>query len=142
MISDAEFPIEVLRAWDRAMRGRSVAAEPAIAAALRGTPGAFAVLSLFRGTKAYQATQATDRVKVKKAMAEPELRELASLLARPSWEAVLMMEKASGRNYGLLDHWKDGPSGMTDLVCEALGVELPSPPTFQSIASKFMKGRR
>lgn len=131
------------RAWDTAMRERSAAAEPAIAAALRQSAGSFAVLALLRQTKRYQATQANDRTKALRAVAEPELLELVGLLERPSWRAVLRLERACGRNYGLLEHWKDGPSGMTDLVCDVLGVELPAAPTIEAIEARIRRhGRR
>lgn len=131
------------RAWDHAMRDRSAAAEESLAAALRRSPGAFSLLVLLRQTKVFQATQTNDRAKAVRAAAEPQLLELVGLLERPSWKAVLRLERACGRNYGLLDHWKDGPSGMTDMVCEALGVELPAAPTIEAIEARIRRqGRR
>lgn len=132
-------PPDALRAWERSMRDRSMQAEPRIAAALRETPGAYAVLTLLRATRPYQATQSNDRVKSVRATHEPELEALIGLLARPNWKAVLRLEKACGRSYGLLDHFKDGPSGMTDRVCDALGVELPAA---RSIESFIRRGGR
>lgn len=129
---------EATREWQRAMEERADELQPAIAKALAAKPGAWAVYHLFRETKLYQATQAGD-AKAAKAVASAEMNTLLQMLANPTWDAVLTLERGCGRMYDLIDSWYDGKSGMADRIAQALGISIDPPPTVEDFLPKAQK---
>jgi hypothetical protein len=124
---------------DDALRKEAGKLEPKIAAALAKTKGAWVVYHLIRQSKLFQATEHHDEAKKRKAAASPELARLLTLLKKPSWEAVLELEKHCGTKYALIEEWDDGPSGMARKLAEALGVELDPAPTLEDFLPQAEK---
>lgn len=54
----------------------------------------------------------------------------------PGWDAVVAIEKECGRQFALFDAWRDGHSGVVDLIAKALGVDLPAAPAVESFYPK------
>lgn len=116
------------RRYAQVLRGRAKAIEPEIAGALVNVPGAWAVFAMFKSTELFRATRQQDRRKAVQAAGVPEMDAALRCLSRPSWKSVLELEALCGRQYGLLDPFYDGPSGMADRIAAALGIELDPPP--------------
>lgn len=53
--------------------------------------------------------------------------------------ALVAIEKECGRQFALFDAWRDGHSGVVDLIAKALGVDLPEPPSVESFYPKDLK---
>lgn len=122
--------------WAEAMRKRANDLEPKIAARIHNKPGLWSVYMLFRKTKAYEATHHHDMAKALRAADSPAIGVLLKALGDPSWASILKVEKECGRRYGLLDAWRDGPSGMAEKIAEALGIEVTQAPTVESFLPK------
>lgn len=127
------------RAYAEALRARVRAAEPLIAERLAQIRGGYAVFALLRATKTFEATRQQDVARARKAAQSPELAQLIKCLKRPGWSSVLTLEKACGRKFGLIDPFYDGPSGVVDLIAEALGVQLDPPPRLDDFTPKGAK---
>ncbi|MFN0133452.1 MAG: ParB/RepB/Spo0J family partition protein [Phycisphaerales bacterium] len=136
---EAEVRRNAQNAWSIAMRKRASDIEPAIAAKLLSTPGLWAVYKLIRGTKEFEATHHHDPAKAAKAANSPAMAALLKELARPGWDSIVKLEKSCGRKFGLIDAWRDGPSGMIDRFAAALGIELDAPPTIDDFLPKELR---
>lgn len=131
--------IEANRQWQTAMMKRAQAAEGPIGKALAKKPGAWAVMKLVLSSKPYEATHDYNEAKRERALASSKFLTLVNSLADPSWDAVVAIEKECGRQFALFDAWRDGPSGVVDLIAKALGVDLPEPPAVESFYPKDLK---
>lgn len=131
--------IEAHRAWQEAMRKRANAAEAPIAKALAKKPGAWAVMKLVLSSKPYEATHDYNEEKRARAVASSKFLSLVNTLADPGWDSVVAIEKECGRQFALFDAWRDGHSGVVDLIAKALGVDLPEPPSVESFYPKDLK---
>lgn len=105
--------------------------EPLVAAALAKTPGHWALFKLLTCTKLFEATEHYQEKKARSAAKSPGMKRALALLAKPSWESVIELEKECGRKFGLFQPYQDRLCGMSDLVAEALGIELPPRPTVE-----------
>lgn len=116
------------RAYQQALRDRAKALEPAVAEALAAMPGGWACFHLLRQTEAFRATRQQDRRRASLAASSPEIDRALRCVRFPCWKSVLRLEALCGRQYGLLDPFYDGPSGMADRIAAALGIEVDPPP--------------
>jgi len=136
----AEKAAEALRdakaKWHDAMRAKADELEPKIAAAVLKTPGLWTVYTLLRKTKLFESTQHHQSEKARRAAESPAMATMLKLLAKPSWETVLKLEKDCGRRYGILDNWRDGPSGMALKLAAALGIEVEPEPKVEDFLPK------
>lgn len=117
--------------WAEHMRERAQTLEPVIAAALMASPGSWSSYMILRKTKLFEATHHCDLIKARKASEAPALLALLNHLSEPSWEGLVRIEEQCGRRYGLLDAWRDGPSGMADKFALALRLSIDPPPAVE-----------
>lgn len=136
---EAEVRRKAANEWSEAMRKRAQELEPKIAAKVIATPGLWSVYMLFRKTKIYEATHHYDATKAGRAASSPAMVGLLKTLSAPGWDAIKKIEKDCGRRFGLLDAWRDGPSGMADKIAEALGIETTQAPTVESFLPKELR---
>jgi ParB-like chromosome segregation protein Spo0J len=115
----------------QAYRERVSRFEPEIAKRLNAKPGLWAAFAILRRTKAYEATQHYDTEKAVKACKHPVLVNAVGLLAGDPSAAILQFEQLCGRNFGVLDKYKDGHTGFLDLVAGVLGVDVGKPPMLE-----------
>lgn len=132
-LKDAEDRKQAERQWKDAMRARVKTIEPKLAKALAKTPGAWSIYMLFRATKLFGETRGS---KAAKFVESPGMAALLKLLSTPNWAALLEIEKQCGRQFALLDEWKDAENGMADKIAAALGVEVDAPPTVEDFLPK------
>ncbi len=118
--------------WTEAMRQRAKELEPQIAAKVMAVPGLWTIYTILRKTKLFEATHHYNSEKASRAASSPAMASLLKHLSAPSWSAIAAIEKDCGRRFGLLDHWRDGPSGMADKIAAALGIEIAAAPTVDS----------
>ncbi len=126
---------EAIGKWENAMSARARSLTPKLAKALAKTPGAWAMLSLFRESKMYAASQG-GASKGERIVRSPGMASLLKHLAAPSMEGVLAMEKECGRQFDLLEPWYDGRSGMADAIAKAMGIDLGPIPTVEDFLPK------
>lgn len=131
--------IEAHRQWQAAMWKRANDAEGPIAKALAKKPGAWAVMTLVLSSKPYEATHDHNEEKRAQAVASSKFLSLVNTLSDPNWDAVLAIEKEASRQFAIFDAWRDGHSGVVDLIAKALGVDLPEPPSVESFYPKELK---
>lgn len=131
--------IEANRQWQTAMMKRAQAAEGPIGKALAKKPGAWAVMKLVLSSKPYEATHDYNEEKRARAVASSKFLSLVNTLADPGWDSVVAIEKECGRQFALFDAWRDGHSGVVDLIAKALNVDLPEPPSVESFYPKDLK---
>lgn len=110
--------------------------EKALVKAVERTPGLWSVLRILQETKPYQATQAWQFEKARKAAGTPGLAALTKLLKSPTWETIVTLEKECGRRFGVLDPHRDGASGMAAKIAETLGLEVGAEPTLEDFLPK------
>lgn len=130
--------------WFEAMRKRAKELEPKIAATLMTTPGLWSIYVIFRKTKTCEATEHHEESKAARAANSPALAALLKCLdpgvdAVKGWKAILTLEKECGQRFGLIDHWRDGPSGMADKIAAALGIEVDPAPTVEDFMPKKLR---
>lgn len=130
---------EAKRQWQTAMMKRAQASEGPIGKALAKKPGAWAVMKLVLSSKPYEATHDYNDAKCERALASSRFLTLVNSLADPCWDAVVAIEKECGRQFALFDAWRDGPSGVVDLIAKALGVDLPEAPALESFYPKELR---
>ena len=136
---EAEARRKAATEWAEAMRKRAQEIEPKIAGKIMATPGLWSVYMLFRKTKIYEGTHHYSAEKAARAANSPAMVSLLKTLAAPNWAAICKIEKDCGRRFGLLDAWRDGPSGMADKIARALGIEVGEPPTLESFLPKDLR---
>lgn len=124
-----------------ANRDRIAKHERAFARKLSATPGLWAAYAILRRTKAYEATQHWDKVKVAKAIKSPQLLQAVNLLAGDPLEAILELEKLCGRDVGIFNKDYDSESGFMDLVASALGIDVGTPPTLEDYMPSARKAK-
>lgn len=130
---------EAKRQWQSAMMKRAQASEGPIGKALAKKPGAWAVMKLVLSSKPYEATHDYNDAKRERALASSRFLTLVNSLADPCWDAVVAIEKECGRQFALFDAWRDGPSGVVDLIAKALSVDLPEAPALESFYPKELR---
>lgn len=139
---EAEARREAMSQWKEAMRKRANKLEPQIAAKVMNKPGLLAAYTLLRKTELYEATHHYNAEKAIRAANSPAMAGLLKLLANPDWSAICKIEKDCGRRFGLLDGWRDGPSGMAEKIAQALGIETTEAPTLESFLPKDLRERK
>lgn len=127
---------EAEKAWEEAMRQRAKKIGSLIGPIVARKPGLFAAFVLFTRAKVFEGTRHYDAAKARRAAQSPAMASLLKRLTTHSWDDIVALEKECGRVFGLLDEWRDGPSGMADKIAEALGVELEAAPTVEDFLPK------
>jgi hypothetical protein len=120
--------MEADRRYAQVLRDRAAAMQPAIAGAITNVPGGWAVFAMFKSTELFRATRNQDLRKAIAAATAPQMEVALRCVSRPSWKSVLELEALCGRQFGLLDPFYDGPSGMADRIAAAMGIEVDPPP--------------
>lgn len=127
---------EAERAWEEEMRQRAKKIGSLIGPIVAKKPGLFAAFVLFTRAKVFEGTRHYDAAKARRAAQSPAMASMLKRLTTHNWDDIVALEKECGRVFGLLDEWRDGPSGMADKIAEALGVEIEAAPTVEDFLPK------
>ncbi|MDX2148058.1 MAG: ParB/RepB/Spo0J family partition protein [Planctomycetota bacterium] len=119
---------EIKNRYRDSCRARLKDLAPEIAKGLAKRPGAWALLMLAKASKPWQKLCSVDPAESQKNRNHPALRAIVAAIANPTWEHLLGVEKECGRNFGLFDEWREGPSCVDLLVAEALGIDCSAHP--------------
>lgn len=99
--------------------------EPVLAKALGARPGLWAMYRVLLEAKPVQALRSHADTGGAPPALLAQVKHLFSLLSRPSWEALVEIERECGRRFSLVEGRYDMPSGHTAALAEALGLKVP-----------------
>lgn len=105
--------------------------EPAIMMAVAKRPGAKLLLYALMQTKPVQATEGSEKQRMK-AIESPDFKDLLKCLVAANWDSVLKIEKAAGFKYGIFDEWYHVDSGLLEAVARALGLDPDPTPKIET----------
>lgn len=127
---------DAYKAWQLAHRARTKAFVPMLADGLRKDPLMFAAFLVLKHTKLYEATAHHEEEKAKKAVQDRTFIALFKHVTSPSLEGFKALALGCGREFGLLDEWDDGQSGLVDLWAKTLNIKVDPAPDLASMTAE------